>query len=271
MVSLNWSPWVSFDAPSFSVIPVGPGVYRVRVVGHEALAYIGQTGRDLRARLRDLRRNALADLMPYNDPHTAAPSLWAWRDAEGYQFECSAANVNLDTRGRLGLEAWLLWQHRLEHGSTLCNFGRFHPNYCKSGDRKTQRKGGRLPDGVVNPAGGPTSTPLRLSGEPVSADWMDLQWSPWMSLRDAAPAGPGLYRIADDAGLLYIGESDAVGKRLRTHRARDWGTAAPLVSVWPAPTGIRKHQLHELENDLIGAHVRQEEVPPALQFGCESA
>lgn len=78
MVPLQWSPWVSFDAASFSAIQAGPGVYRVRVVGHHALAYIGQTGRDLRSRLRDLRRNTVSELMPFNaPPHTAAPSLWA--------------------------------------------------------------------------------------------------------------------------------------------------------------------------------------------------
>ena len=59
MVPLQWSPWVSFDAASFSALPAGPGVYGVRAIGHHALAYIGQTGRDLRARLRDLRRNGL--------------------------------------------------------------------------------------------------------------------------------------------------------------------------------------------------------------------
>jgi hypothetical protein len=90
-------------------------------------------------------------MMPFNDPHTYAPLLWAWRDAEGYQFECSAARVDLDTRNRLGLEAWLLWQHRLEHGSTLCNFGRFHPHYVNSSDRKTQRRGGRLGHGADTP------------------------------------------------------------------------------------------------------------------------
>jgi hypothetical protein len=131
--------------------------------------------------------------MPFNDPHTAGPSLWAWRDAEGHQFECSAAPVDLDTRDRLGLEAWLLWQHRLEHGSTLCNFGRFHPHYSKSRDRKTQRRGGRLGHGAVNPAGGPTSTPLRLLGQPVSTDWMGLTWSTWAP-HDAS--GTGNWRIA---------------------------------------------------------------------------
>ena len=268
MVPLQWSPWVSFDTASFSALPADPGVYRVRVVGHQALAYIGQTGRDLRARLRDLRRNTLSELMPFNDPHTAGPSLWAWRDAEGYQFECSAAPVDLDTRNRLGLEAWLLWRHRLEHGSTLCNFGRFHPHYSKSRDRKTQRRGARLGHGAVNPAGGPTSTPLRLLGQPVSADWMGLAWSPWTPLHEAAGPGPSLYRITGDGdGLLYIGESDDAGKRLKAHRVRDWGTASPLVSVWSAPQGTRKHQLHELENDLIGAHVHVAGVPPSCQFG----
>jgi hypothetical protein len=28
--------------------------------------------------------------MPWNDPHTATPSLWAWQDAEGFEYECSA-------------------------------------------------------------------------------------------------------------------------------------------------------------------------------------
>lgn len=67
MVPLQWSPWISFNTASFSALPAGSGVYRVRVVGHQALAYIGQTGRDLRSRLRDLRRNTLSELMSFND------------------------------------------------------------------------------------------------------------------------------------------------------------------------------------------------------------
>jgi hypothetical protein len=83
-----------------------------------------------------------------------------------------------------------------------------------------------------------------------------------------AGASPGLYRIAGDGdGLLYVGESDDVGKRLKAHRGRDWITPAPLVSVWSAPTDTRKHQLHELENDLIGDHVHVARRPPAYQFG----
>ena len=102
----------------------------------------------------------------------------------------------------------------------------------------------------------------------MSADWVGLTWSPWKPLQSADCAGPGLYRIAGGGdGLLYIGESDDVGKRLKAHRGRDWGTASPLVSVWSAPGDTRKHQLHELENDLIGAHVEVTRKPPDFQFG----
>jgi hypothetical protein len=95
-----------------------------------------------------------------------------------------------------------------------------------------------------------------------------LTWSPWAPLHEAAAAGSRQYRIASDGdGLLYIGESDDTSKRLKAHRGRDWGMASPLVSIWSAPNDTRKHQLHGLENDLIGAHVHMAGAPPAFQVG----
>ena len=94
--------------------------------------------------------------MPYNDPHTAAPSLWAWRHAEGFDFECSAAPVTLAEdanearKRRKGREFYLLWQYRLEfRASTRCNHGRFHPRYIKSTDRKGGLQGYRLPRDIT--------------------------------------------------------------------------------------------------------------------------
>lgn len=80
----EWSEWVPFDGGRFDSLTKGPGVYRVRILGQPFLAYIGQSGRDVRSRLQSLRTNAASELMPYDDPHTAAPSLWAWRDAQAY-------------------------------------------------------------------------------------------------------------------------------------------------------------------------------------------
>ncbi len=268
--TLAWSPWVPFVGGDFRSLPRGPGLYRVRLIGAEHMAYIGQTGRDLRQRLASLRLNTLATDMPFNDPHTAGPSLWVWRNAEGQEFECSAAEYSLDARTRMAMESWLLWRHRIELGvSTTCNYGRFHPDHSKSGDRRSGRRGSQLPEGQINSAGVGSSTPLQLRGDPRGADWMGLEWSDWFELPAAGiEAVPALYRIAGDgSGLLYVGETLNLRARLLSHVTRDWGTAVPRVSFARVERGAAKHQLHELENDLIAAHFEQVGVPPAFQFG----
>ncbi|MDP3397069.1 MAG: hypothetical protein Q8S57_10460 [Methanoregula sp.] len=41
--------------------------------------YIGETRRTVHQRVNELRHTIKRkDLMPWNDPHTAAPSLWAF-------------------------------------------------------------------------------------------------------------------------------------------------------------------------------------------------
>ncbi|RYD02493.1 hypothetical protein N752_24500 [Desulforamulus aquiferis] len=74
---LQWTTWVRFgDKESYMIIPKTPGLYRVKPIGRNQLAYIGQTGRSLYERLiNQLIRNTLQEIMPFNDPHTAAPSF----------------------------------------------------------------------------------------------------------------------------------------------------------------------------------------------------
>jgi hypothetical protein len=49
--------------------------------------YIGETRRTVHQRVNELRHTIKRkDLMPWNDPHTAAPSLRAWQDAEGFEY-----------------------------------------------------------------------------------------------------------------------------------------------------------------------------------------
>jgi len=57
--------------------------------------YIGQTGRTLVERLQELQVFIKStELMPFNDPHTAAQSLWAWQDATGMDFARQAFQDN---------------------------------------------------------------------------------------------------------------------------------------------------------------------------------
>ena len=265
--NLNWSDWVPFDGGDFKSLHNGAGLYRIRLADQPALAYIGQTGRDLRQRLGDLRRNTLADTMPFNDPHPAAPSLWAWRDAEGYMYECSVAASDVHRRKRLAIECWLLWKYRLETGgSTLCNYGHFHQGYVKSKNRSTKFRGGRRDEEGDHLS---SSSPLRLSGRPADPGWMELGWSVRHSLA-TVPGGayPALYRIFDakTEKMLYIGETQNFGQRMKAHAQKNWNGRAPVVSYHRLPDDVLKVHLHELENDLIGVYYEAMGDAPEMQF-----
>lgn len=279
---LSWSGWVPLKNKNneLSLLPKSPGLYRVRPIGKDFLIYIGQTGRSLRERMGQLRVYTKSDSeMPYNDPHTAAPSLWAWRDVEGWEFECSVAPAEFEglTKSdskqlREGLESYLLWKYRLERGeSTNCNFGRFHPRYFKSSDKKAGRQGGRLPKGETNPSGGSSLPPLKLKNREYDNRWMGLKWMNPIPLSRGCmdhfgnmPVS-GLYKIMVGCEVVYIGQSQSLKPRINSHIKKDWGEE-PEISVFVADKNIRDYQLHEWENDLIAGFFCEHKRPPKYQF-----
>lgn len=169
--SLPWTAWIPFAADKYELrqIPKESGLYRIRPAGKEFLMYIGETKKTLHQRLSDLRMELKGrDLMPWADPHAEGPSLWAWQDAEGFEYECSAAPLDATQSGRQGMESYLLYRYRQEQGeSTPDNFGRIHPRYRRSTSRKENLRGGKLVAGQKdNPAGGPSLPPLQPAGTP---------------------------------------------------------------------------------------------------------
>jgi hypothetical protein len=107
--------------------PVLPSLYRIRRVGLRHWDNIGQTGSgqmNLRRRMAMLK-GVYAEQMPYRDPHTAGPGLWALRQQSGEPLEVSFRPVDAPTPWRKGLEAVVIAIHRQDHGrSPALNFGR---------------------------------------------------------------------------------------------------------------------------------------------------
>jgi hypothetical protein len=275
--ALPWSPWVPFSATKeeFRQIPKEPGLYRLRPAGRDFLMYIGETKKSLHQRLQDLRmelRNQ--DLMPWSDPHAEAPGLWAFSDAEGYGYECSAAPLDASINGRKGMERYLLYRYRQERGgSPLCNFGRIHPRYRKSTSRKDGLRGGKLAeDHKDNPAGWPGIEPLEAIGRPGDSDWMGLEWTAWMPLAvenvHEIPAGAGLYLLADAGSheIVYIGQSADVAKRLLDQSRKTWDERSLQFSLRIIGQSVLPHHLRERENDLIGNFFEQCRKAPEFQF-----
>ena len=273
-LDLNWSPWISFDANKLEwrMFPKEPGLYRVRPKNGDFLVYVGETGRTLRERLSALRKGALSELMPFNDPHTAAPNLWAYRQEEHWNYECSVASFSGSNTKRKTFECLLLWKYRLEKGeSTLCNHGRFHKNYTKSTDRSKNKRGTRIKEPDYNLSWGPSVPALRLSGDPLDPDWMGLNWSQPTPLKtkqqNILRDTPAVYKIFDPKNkeISYIGETRKFHARFLSH-CRSFCDFDYLISYCEQPTSIKQYQLHELENDLIAAYYQQTKKPPTHQF-----
>ena len=276
--SLPWTPWVPFtaDKEEFRTIPKEPGLYRIRPTGKDFLMYIGETRRQLHGRLHELRHTLhRGELMPWSEPMNEAPSLWAWQNAEGYSYECSATPLDASLWGRRGMMSYLLYQYRQEHGeSTLCNFGRFHPRYRRSTNRKENKRGGKLDENHLdNPAGGPSIKPLTAMGTPGERYWMGIGWIGRLPLDGESvsrvPSGAGLYLLfeRDNHNLVYIGQSADCAQRLRSHAMKLLDEKDMLFSYFIEKKSLLPHNLKEQENDLVGNYFDKYRKAPRYQFG----
>lgn len=277
-LDLGWSDWRSLDPGegALSAIPTDEGIYRVRHPEYRGLVYVGETGRSTRGRIRSLARGTYADEMPFGDPHTAAPCLWAIRDADGSAFEVSYTTPSIaeDDQQRKGIEAALIARHRREiERSPIANFGRIIEGYEQSSYSKDARRGGQLsPDETEpNAAEGIGPTEWRNAEDVIDREWMSLRWSEPSRLTDRLDASPprnGIYRIwyeGETPPLAYIGESSDVPSRLYAHE-QTFGEDALFATV-DRPDLDARHKRQEIETELIGAHYFAHDRTPLTQFG----
>ena len=135
--AFRWSPWWEVERVRVEpLLPLSPGLYRLRRRGRPGLDYLGQTGRTLRGRVRMLG-GIFGDEMPFRDPHTAGPALWAMRHANPCSFEVSVVEVDAEPAWRKGLEALAISHYRQRwHESPTVNFGRMPAGYRMSRSRR---------------------------------------------------------------------------------------------------------------------------------------
>jgi hypothetical protein len=282
----GWSDWVPLEGAGRNrSLPASPGLYRIRRVGREQLDYIGETSNSLRGRLGMLR-GIYRDVMPYRDPHTAAPALWALRHSSQCAFEASVLPFDGSDQEREGLEAAAITLYRQEwRCSPTVNFGRMPVGYRMSSGNNAdlEKRGKRVIGGATTEQDeshhlgiAPASD---LAGAPTDPRWCGHKWSAWHRLPDELdrlPDTKGLYRLtlAGDSTLVYVGQG-SIATRIRDHLAkgsirghrqqRAFADERLSCSYVEIPDALRHHRL-ELEMDLIGAHVVAIGAPPTAQF-----
>lgn len=260
---LEWSDWLPLDPDvgALRTLSSAAGLYRIRHPAYDRLVYVGETGRSTRGRVGSLARGTYADEMPYRDPHTAAPTLWAIRQEHGPELEVSwvAPNRAADKQARKGTEAALIAVHRRDVGeSPVANFGRMIPGYKQSSYSRDEFRGGPLAadETEANTATGTELLPWTAHDRPLSEGWMGLDWSKRIPLSDVhgeIPDSSGVYRIwRDGTPLEYIGQSSNLKGRIYQHRRdRDGPLTVTFAQVARADAS---HKLLEIETELIGAH-----------------
>jgi hypothetical protein len=224
--------------------------------------------------------------MPYRDPHTAGPALWALVQS-GAVLEVSTATVEGSTPWRKGLEAVAIAVYRQQDGcSPTVNFGRMPPGYTmSSGNNAKLVAAGKRFRGAATAEAHPCHAPGvepsgALDGPPQASEWVGLRWSNWQPLAAAAASlgrASGVYRIRGDEGdgLLYVGQG-VIGARLTAHvrkcgdkthvQGGIFGSARRLECSYVVNESWLDHQRLEVENDLIAAHVLVTGRVPEAQF-----
>lgn len=285
---LPWMPWMPLQTASKDVfIPRLPGLYRLRRAGGSNLDYIGQTGVGLRQRVAMLH-GIYEDTMPYRDPHTAGPGLWALRHRSSCEFEVSVVPIQGSVTWRKGLEALAIGLYRQEHRSSpTVQFGRMPAGYQPSSPNNAHLaklgllvRGGMAPD-IELICHAPGVAPAGPLGELVQAkDWNGHVWSDWASvasLPKSSANDDGLYRIRGDCdhSLLYVGQGRLPARPLQ-HLAKMkrpehlqgsiFAAQSRLEVSWIANAAWLPHQRLELVNDMIAAHVAFQNRVPTAQF-----
>jgi hypothetical protein len=274
-LDLEWSEWLPLDPDrgALSSLPSDAGLYRVRHPEFDRLVYIGETGRSTRGRVRALARGAFADEMPFRDPHTAAPTLWAIRAEYGPDFEFAFATPPAaeSKQSRKAIEAALIALHRRDtNRSPVANFGRMIPGYSQSSYSRDSRRGGPLEDGEHEPntESGIAALPWTNYEDPLADDWMGIDWSSPIVLDDvhgSVPETGGVYRLWDNGPeLVYIGQSANLKSRLYTHRReRREGLSVSFAQISRATAA---HECLEIETELLGAYWVSMGAAPEDQF-----
>lgn len=263
---LDWTKWIPLDSPlkdSQKCIPKTAGFYRVKSPNEPVLLYLGQTGRDLRERTRSLAKGVYQsiDNPPWNDPHTAAPLIWAYRHESGNSIEVSIAERGLTYSERQCFEDALLYSHRCLAGtSTLFNHGRWHSWWT----RPSNRKKGVVTRRRKSPQVYPSLPPAIGDPDAMSLKWLGLNWSEYFADAKNAPKIEGIYRLTVGNVVVYLGESKSLRNRLSSHLSSERFDGCQYS--YCAMPDAQPHHLKERETDMIGAYYLAYGVPPSQQY-----
>lgn len=282
---INWSEWTSlFPTRELGAIPEEPGIY---LVSHESLSgvqYVGHSRTDLHDRIWRMGNEIDSDEMPYRDPHTAAPCLWAIADKYDADFRVCWASIDrigeddqqssftsTRTIGELatvnelvGLKAAYIAGYRfVSRQSPTANFGFMIPGYEQSGPSSSGRRGGKIDQDDVEPSVRDETILTWDQWDDVTSEtWMGFEWETHDlgEFEDPYPEAEGVFRIWQKGTntLSQVGATTNIRKQVLDAETYDDGT---LVSFERRDIGDVSDR-QAVATDLVGAHYLAKDIVP---------
>ena len=186
--SLNWSPWRPLSACWTDRELTSPGLYRIRRADRDEVDYIGQTGLQLRDRLRMLQ-GVYRPEMPYRDPPPLLPPCGRSRSSEAR----STRSLPAQSRARrAGGRLWNASRSRSTAGASALPDLQLREDARRLPDVVSEQREGRRGGQTI--LGRPPRTPaihltaFDLSGRVARPGrlrrhtWCDHWWSRWMAM-----------------------------------------------------------------------------------------
>jgi hypothetical protein len=270
---LRWTEWSPLPLARRTPERYRAGIYEVRQAQGEVV-YVGQTGDFFTTRMGALG-GIFQEVMPFNDPHTAGPCLWALRRS-GAEFEARFSPTgNLSEQERRALETVELARLRRAMVWPIANYGGMPMGWVKSSNRRQARRGG--PGSNEGVEKGPPWVPSELRGDPMSLGFGERDWSEWQPLtRGAGVGSPGIYRLAGTTGsVVYLGQAGTIVDRLRQHlqslssqegKYAVLRSQVPLTVSWTVLTGSTSRERLMIEDDLVACAITSDSRVPVAQY-----
>lgn len=273
----HWHSWVPLSGLRWSDVPSEKGLYRIRSVSPQLLAYVGQGSLRDRivgtwARASRLQRH---EVSPSRNPklHFLTGNR---KRLGGYEAAWTQDSVDLSNEQiRKAHESRVLWRYRREtKQSSLANHGRASLALAAIDSNIDQSIRGKNP--IL-----PSKRPVEPAGRPAySTRWMGLRWTNLISRKELKQGGPGDpdgFRLQwmQRGPVLYKALEPRLQLRKVGYKQNARSGALEVLRTLPEGTLVAWHNLSrltpkhhglELANDLVGAHFERSGRVPSCQF-----
>lgn len=201
---IEWSEWHPvLPTKELGGVCRGPGIMRISHTDVSGIHFVGHARTNLQQRVRRLGYELRNSEMPYSDPFSAAPCLWAMKNEVGGRFFVSWCSATDADQAKLLEDIYITLYRRATSQSPTANFGRMYSSYSKSTNKEAGVQGAK---GASPPRNSPIgSEKLDLSEiQPVTGEnWLGVSWEGPMELFPDELAGLS-YSFPKESGIFRV-------------------------------------------------------------------